>query len=258
MASDSYGGEKNKDIVFLFDVDGTLSPSRQKAPESIMHMLHELKKRVNIGFVGGSNLEKQAEQIGDNVLEMFDYGFPENGLQFYKEGKLVKSESFIGVIGETGYKEIVNKIMHELSLIDCPKKRGNFIELRDSMLNVSPIGRTCTQEERDEYFKYDKENEIRKTLCKKLASEFEKYNLSCVIGGQISIDIFPRGWDKTYCLNHIDEKTVVFFGDMTEEGGNDYEIYSHERTTGINVAEPDDTINKVNEELKKLGIQPIS
>ena len=30
-------------------------------------------------FVGGSDLPKQKEQIGDDVLDLFDYGFSENG-----------------------------------------------------------------------------------------------------------------------------------------------------------------------------------
>ena len=34
--------------------------------------------------------------------------------------------------------------------------RGTFIEFRSGMLNVSPIGRNCSQEERDDFEKYDK------------------------------------------------------------------------------------------------------
>ena len=36
--------------------------------------------------------------------------------------------------------------------------RGTFIEFRSGMLNVSPIGRNCSQEERDEFERYDKVN----------------------------------------------------------------------------------------------------
>jgi hypothetical protein len=34
--------------------------------------------------------------------------------------------------------------------------RGTFVEFRSGMINVSPIGRNCSQEERDEFEKYDK------------------------------------------------------------------------------------------------------
>merc|ERR1711934_837811 len=98
------------------------------------------------------------------------------------------------------------------------------------MLNVSPVGRNCSQEERDEFEKYDNVNNVRKTLIAQLQEEFkddEKLGkLRYSIGGQISFDVFPEGWDKTYCLKFVEEFEVVhFFGDKTFEGGNDYEIY---------------------------------
>lgn len=77
------------------------------------------------------------------------------------------------------------------------------------------------------------------------------------IGGQISFDVFPTGWDKTYCLRHLEAEaekpggikysTVHFFGDKTQEGGNDYEIYSDPRTIGHSVDGPDDTLRQVKE-----------
>ncbi|KAJ1672436.1 Phosphomannomutase 1, partial [Spiromyces aspiralis] len=63
--------------------------------------------------------------------------------------------------------------------------------------------------------------------------------------GQISFDVFPIGWDKTYCLRHLETEnftTIYFFGDKTFEGGNDYEIYTDKRVTGHSVKTPFDTI----------------
>jgi len=34
-------------------------------------------------------------------------------------------------------------------------RSGTFVEFRNGMLNVSPIGRNCSQEERDEFEKFD-------------------------------------------------------------------------------------------------------
>lgn len=39
-----------------------------------------------------------------------------------------------------------------------------------------------------------------------------------VLGGQISFDVFPDGWDKRYCLGIVANdgyKTIYFFGDKT-------------------------------------------
>ncbi len=65
------------------------------------------------------------------------------------------------------------------------------------MLNVSPIGRNCSQSERDEFEKYDHVHKVRETMVAALKKEFADYNLTYSIGGQISFDVFPQGWDKT-------------------------------------------------------------
>ena len=47
-------------------------------------------------------------------------------------------------------------------------------------------------------------------------------NCKTFLGGQISFDVFPTGWDKTYCLQHLDPKefkTIHFFGDKTAKVG---------------------------------------
>jgi phosphomannomutase len=76
------------------------------------------------------------------------------------------------------------------------------------------------------------------------------------IGGQISFDVFPTGWDKTYCLQHVaaekgisgvDYKIIHFFGDKCFPGGNDYEIYADPRTIGHAVDGPDDTMKQLKE-----------
>lgn len=64
-------------------------------------------------------------------------------------------------------------------------------------------------------------------------------------GGQISFDVFPKGWDKTYCLQHFEKESfeeIHFFGDKTEPGGNDHSIFIDPRTIGHAVTSPADTI----------------
>ena len=70
------------------------------------------------------------------------------------------------------------------------------------------------------------------------------------IGGQISVDVFPKGWDKTYCLQFIEGKydEIHFFGDKTHKGGNDYEIFTDSRVIGHIVEKYTDTIEILNKE----------
>jgi len=116
------------------------------------------------------------------------------------------------------------------------------------MVNISPIGRNCTYEERLEFYEYDKHHCIRQKMVQALQDNFGKYDLQFSIGGQISIDVFPKGWDKTFCLKYLANekfKNIHFFGDKTQQGGNDYEIFHDSRVIGHSVSCPDDTMGQV-------------
>jgi len=83
------------------------------------------------------------------------------------------------------------------------------------MMNISPIGRNCSREERNDYEKFDLEHNIRKNMVEAMRKEFASLDLTFSIGGQISFDVFPTGWDKTYCLRFLPEgdfDEVHFFG----------------------------------------------
>lgn len=247
-----------EETLFLFDIDGTLTLSLQKISPEMLNMLHGLKKRVKIGFVSGSNIEKQYEQIGSDLFNIFDLGFPENGVQYYNANGLIASEHFIDFIGESNYFTLINAILIIIAKNKCPIRRGNFVELRKSMVNVSPIGRSCSIEEKAEFEEYERKHLIRKEIADEIERQFgDLMNIQCAIGGKISIDIFPRGWDKTACLKFIKQEKIYFFGDMTEKGGNDYELFIHPRVVGVKVTSPEDTILKVNEKLKELGLSGV-
>jgi len=55
-------------------------------------LLAKLREICTIGFVGGSDLVKQKEQLGENVTEMFDFAFSENGLTAYRLGNVMDSQ----------------------------------------------------------------------------------------------------------------------------------------------------------------------
>ena len=143
--------------------------------------------------------------------------------------------------------------------LDIPIKRGTFVEFRNGMVNISPIGRNASLAERNEFVNYDKVHNIRRDFVNVLKKEFPDYGLTYSIGGQLSFDVFPHGWDKTYCLKHVeaektlpggsgvDYTTIHFFGDKAFEGGNDWEIFSDKRTVGHAVEGPEDTMRLIKE-----------
>ena len=246
----SFSHKQNPKTLVIFDVDGTLTPARLTISPEMKQVLKELREKVVIGFVGGSDLQKQVEQLGDSVLQDFDYCFSENGLTAYKLGEKLASQSFINWIGEDKYNKLARFILGYLAQLELPKRRGTFLEFRNGMINVSPIGRNASTEERNEFEKFDLENKIREKFVQVLKDEFPDYGLTYSIGGQISFDVFPTGWDKTYALQHVEKEgftEIHFFGDKSYKGGNDYEIYTDPRTIGHAVNSPDDTIRILKE-----------
>jgi len=246
MASQDFADRPLKKLL-LFDVDGTLTPARQSVSTEMLDLLKELRKKAAVGFVGGSDLVKITEQLsvtGNNIIDDFDFAFAENGLTAYRLGKSLQSQSFIKYVGEERYKKLVNFILHYVADLNVPIKRGTFVEFRNGMINVSPIGRNATIQERHEFEAYDKAHGVRAAFVKVLQEKFADYGLTFSIGGQISFDVFPNGWDKTYALRHVENECfeeIHFFGDKTFKGGNDYEIFADSRTIGHTVTSPEDT-----------------
>ena len=117
------------------------------------------------------------------------------------------------------------------------------------MCNISPIGRNCSQEERVAFEEYDKTANVRKTFVAALEKEMEGCNLKFSIGGMISFDVFPIGWDKSWCLQYVEKEydEIHFYGDKCYAGGNDHEIYEDPRTVGHEVKTPADTIASLKE-----------
>jgi phosphomannomutase len=247
--------EKSSDTGYktlvLFDVDGTLTPPRGQITPSMSHFLEDLQSStLTIGIVGGSDLPKQKEQLGENVLNLYPWNFSQNGLVAYKNGELLAAQSLSLHLGEDNIQRIINWTLKYLSSVEIPIKRGTFIEYRTGMLNISPIGRNCSREERDDFERYDYIHKIREKMVNMMKCEFKDLDLTFSIGGQISFDVFPKGWDKTYCLRFVEHQgfdEIHFFGDKTAVGGNDYEIFMDERTIGHTVVGWEDTMRQCRE-----------
>uniref|UniRef100_G1SS14 Phosphomannomutase n=2 Tax=Leporidae TaxID=9979 RepID=G1SS14_RABIT len=252
MAVTAEGARRRERILCLFDVDGTLTPARQKIDPEVAAFLQKLRSRVQIGVVGGSDYSKIAEQLGDGdeVIQKFDYVFAENGTVQYKHGRLLSKQTIQNHLGEELLQDLINFCLSYMALLRLPKKRGTFIEFRNGMLNISPIGRSCTLEERIEFSELDKKEKIREKFVEALKTEFAGKGLRFSRGGMISFDVFPEGWDKRYCLDSLDQDsfdTIHFFGNETSPGGNDFEIYADPRTVGHSVVSPQDTVQRCRE-----------
>lgn len=244
-----------EEILLLFDVDNTLTVPRGVIDKDFESFLYSLKPLATLGIVSGANIEKLYEQLnGEKILHEFDYVFPENGIVHIENGAEVQKSSFSEKLGEETLTKFINFVLRYIADLEIPFKRGTFIEYRNGMMNISPTGRQISNQERQIFHEFDKKHHIRTNMIEALSKEFEGVDLTYAIGGMISFDVYPNGWDKSYCLTRIPSgkfKEIHFFGDQVERGGNDFEIFNHESTIGHRVSSYKDT-QKILSEMFKL------
>ena len=253
----------NKDLkkgktLLLFDIDGTLTKPREEISKDMIDFLTDVKKNnpnIDLASVGGAEFLQAKYQIG-KVTSIFKLICTENGVSTYDSNlNIYDSKNIKDYLTEEQIQEMINFGLNYIADLKIPIKRGSFIQFRASTINFSPIGRDCSHEDREKFVIFNKEHHVLEKFKEEFDKRFEKkYNVSVVIGGQISFDLFPTGWDKRYCLRFFkDYDNIIFFGDKTLNGGNDYSIaVCDEITKGIHVDNPNDTIIKVNEILKEI------
>ena len=228
--------------ICLFDMDGTLTPPRKKIERAVVQSLCKLSDNgFDIGIVTGSDYDYVMQQC-DALFEIGGLGmnsveiFPCNGTKHYTARdtpryKLVHTANMIDHIGQEDYSYLIETLLANQIMISCKHQlpyTGTFFQYRDSMLNWCPIGRQAGDAERDAWSIADNAFKIREYYLKQLQDVIEEkeIDLTVALGGSTSFDIYPKGWDKTYVLNHLEEyDKICFVGDRCQEGGNDKALY---------------------------------
>ena len=229
------------DIITLFDMDGTLTEPRQSFDTDLFPILSKLADVSDIGIVSGSDYGYIQEQLHflmhKTSIRYQTHILPCNGTKHYTPPKhssddfTLKSQvDMWSEIGEESFRDLMNFILKRQSSYasDLPCLSGHFVDYRGSMINWCPIGRNANQKQREAFVQWDTSfgfRNIELTFMNNLQL-FKDNGLIAKLGGDTSFDIFPQGWDKTYCLKHLDNYDKVFFvGDRCGDGGNDKELY---------------------------------
>ena len=187
--------KKGKSIL-LFDIDGTLTKPLHEIDDNMINLLTEINKNnpnINFAVVGGSDFKQIKSQIG-KIFPILKFIFSENGGRTYDEKlNLINDKRIQDHFSEEQIQEMLNFGLRYIAKLELPVKRGTFIQYRTSTINISPIGRDCTLEERKTFIEYDKKNHILDNFKLAFDNEFgKKFNVSTDIGGQISFDVFPK------------------------------------------------------------------
>lgn len=203
---------------FIFDVDGTLTISRRAIDTEFKKFFKQFITDNKVWLVTGSDYSKTVQQLGQDICESVVTVYNCSGNDVWSKGKRVNSKSF------EAPKELYDLMNSWLQVSPFPLRTGNHIEKRMGTINFSIIGRNATFEERKLYVNYDVENRERESIALQINSEFK--NITATIGGEIGIDIYNTGCDKSQILEDFDKpyNDIYFFGDKCDPGGNDYPL----------------------------------
>lgn len=207
--------------VYVYDLDGTLTPPRLSMTNDFACRFRPWLQQNKAFIASGSDFEKVTEQIPQEMLNDFTGLYCSMGNEFFQQGKMIYQKPFCM------NKQLIECLEELRSTTKYPDKLfDNYIEVRMGMLNFSIIGRDCPYQEREKYFEWDKVHQEREKIKQKLSEHFLEYDFS--IGGMISMDIVQKGCGKGQVAFHLRQRypneEIVFLGDKTFEGGNDYEL----------------------------------
>jgi phosphomannomutase len=202
---------------FIFDVDGTLTPSRSKMDNEFKSWFLGFAKTNDVYLVTGSDRAKTIEQVGESVYHRCKRVYNCSGNDVWAGANNVQTNKW--KLPEFA-EYFLNGCLYESKF---KLRTGTHIEKRPGMVNFSVIGRGANAEQRQEYVAYDTSTNERITIANAFNIMFP--DLQATVGGETGIDIAPKGADKSQIVKDFDPKDhIIFFGDAIFEGGNDWTL----------------------------------
>ena len=202
---------------FIFDVDGTLTPSRSRIDSTFEKYFLDFIKYNDVYLVTGSDYAKTVEQLGEDIVERVKAVYNCSGNDVWSYGKNIRSKNW------KLPNECRTLLQSWLEVSSFPLRTGNHIEERPGAVNFSVVGRNATLGERKLYVKYDTEHSERNLIADLFNKEFSE--LIARPGGETGIDISPLGKDKSQIMYDFDDNDMLhFYGDRMDPQGNDYPL----------------------------------
>jgi phosphomannomutase len=256
----------NKQLI-VFDLDGTLAPSKSIADRQMVDLLLNLLEQKKVAVIGGGKYSLFQRQLLDRLpkrdprLSNF-FLFPTTSTAFYRYRngwkKIYAKE--LSSTERAAIKKAFRDVFREIHYIPPKKTYGQVIEDRRSQITFSALGQDIVAALGKKGVKLKEEWTRKNTPLKlKIAKLVQKKlpNLEVHAAGFTSIDVTRKGIDKAYGVRQIKKvlkipiRDMVFIGDALYPGGNDYAA----RKTGIEcvpVRGPEDT-KRIIEKIVKAG-----
>ena len=216
--------------LFVFDLDGTLAPSKSSLGDEIASLLHDLLKIMQVAVISGGSWTQFEQQLlarlpsGDDFKNLFL--LPTCGTQFYSyDGSW--NQVYAENLSAQQRAQVIAALQTALqeSGFAAPKIWGEAIEDRGSQITLSVLGQEAPLSEKEKWDPdFTKRDRIKEILVPLIP------DLSVNMGGTTSIDVTKPGIDKAYGIRKLTEqlgvtiKEMLFAGDAIFMGGNDYPV----------------------------------
>ena len=211
---------------FIFDVDGTLTPSRQGMNADFQNFFLDFCYANDVYLVTGSDYAKTLEQVGPDVCEAVVRIYNCNGNDVWEKGVNVRTNDWI--IPEDVHEWLANKLTES----HYPVRTGLHFEHRPGLVNFSIVGRNADTAQRKHYSEWDNNTDERNRIAQEFNTRYS--TLQATVGGETGIDISPKGFDKSQIIEDFDvDDKLYFFGDRMDPDGNDYTL-----SLEVDVAKP--------------------
>lgn len=220
--------------LYIFDLDGTLTESKQPMTHEMALYLAKLLKVAKVGVISGGALSQFMQQVVDRLprdakLENL-YLLPTSGAAFYEyqNGEWTKIyEERISERDAHAIEKAIREAAEETGIINFSKPAyGERIEYRGSQVTLSALGQQAPLVLKKSW---DPDHTKRRALQTAIAKRLPKFSVS--YGGKTSIDVNKPGIDKAYGVrklcerNDVPETEALYIGDELDAGGNDEAVY---------------------------------
>lgn len=204
-------------MKYVFDVDGTLTPSRGKMDSEFAKWFEDFASHHQVYLVTGSDRVKTQEQVPNNIYNLCERVYQCSGNDVWSGDNHLYSKDM--EVPEF----IMQHLEQELEASDFNIKTGQHFDFRPGLLNFSILGRGATQDDRAQYVTYDKKTNERRKLSIRLESMHDGYNFQ--VAGDTGIDITKVGYGKEQIVHDFGpHDKIEFFGDKMNPSGNDYHL----------------------------------
>ncbi len=200
---------------YIFDVDGTLTPSRGKINEDFRLWFIDFCAANQVYLVTGSDHPKTVEQLGEYLCEWPVYIFNCSGSDVWANGKNIRTSNWCMPA------EVEDFLDSYLKNSKFVLRTGQHFDQRPGSVNFSVVGRGATLRERQLYQAWDTETNERNHIVQQFREKFS-HTMEISAGGETGVDIYPIGSNKSQIMQYFDSSDhLIFFGDRMDHHGND-------------------------------------